>query len=528
MMSTNRLRLLVFAAVSIVVIMSAWLCDDAYHGLVMAKHLASGDGLVYNIGERVNASTCPLFTLIIAGVYSLFMNGMYLVAISVCLVFSLICIYLILWKVCRDNHDVILFALLFCSKSFVSYTTSGLENPLLYLLGILFFLLMFRHNEGFKASELFMLSLLSGLIAMTRMDNVLIYLPFLLYSFFIKKNEPSRIKTIIIGFIGVLPFIAWEIFSLFYYGFLFPNTAYMKLGSNILPIYYILKGFRYVLSSFLMDPVVIIIPCMYILIGLFMARDIRHKLLSLGVMLYILYVIRIAGDFMSGRHFTVIYMLSVAGILFCLHDVELKVNWRKIVLITSIVCMMYSVNIGWMAGPREDDKRPVIATTTSDERANYFRHTALFLNIPEYLKEKKLFVLESSNSEVDNIRLNGYKGGIIGFAGGRRVYYNSDLYLQDAYGLGDPLLAHIPSHRYKTTKWVVGHIKRDIPDGYAESVRDGNNQIVNPSLHKYYDIIRLITRGELFSPERLKAIVDINLGRYAYLVSEYLRDTQDK
>ncbi|MBQ7577185.1 MAG: hypothetical protein IJT21_02840 [Synergistaceae bacterium] len=47
-------------------------------------------------------------------------------------------------------------------------------------------------------------------------------------------------------------------------------------------------------------------------------------------------------------------------------------------------------------------------------------------------------------------------------------------------------------------------------------------------MHKYYDVIRLITRGDLFSRERIQAIIDINLGRYDYLVAQYVQDTEGK
>ena len=33
--------------------------------------------------------------------------------------------------------------------------------------------------------------------------------------------------------LGLSPLIAWELFSLFYYGFLFPNTAFAKLNTGL-------------------------------------------------------------------------------------------------------------------------------------------------------------------------------------------------------------------------------------------------------------------------------------------------------
>jgi len=66
-------------------------------------------------------------------------------------------------------------------------------------------------------------------------------------------------------------------------------------------------------------------------------------------------------------------------------------------------------------------------------------------------------------------------------------------------------------------------MRRDLPAGYQESVQTGENMIIDPSLHEYYDILCLITRsGDLFSKERLKAVINMNLGRYDYLIEEYL------
>ena len=107
------------------------------------------------------------------------------------------------------------------------------------------------------------------------------------------------------------------------------------------------------------------------------------------------------------------------------------------------------------------------------------------------------------------------------------VYENSDLYLGDPFGTGDPLLSHLPSVPVEGIKWRVGHLRRALPEGYAESVQNNSNEITHPALHEYYDIIRLITRGELFSPERIKAIIDINLGRYDHLIAQYVSDTKE-
>jgi hypothetical protein len=51
-----------------------------------------------------------------------------------------------------------------------------------------------------------------------------------------------------------------------------------------------------------------------------------------------------------------------------------------------------------------------------------------------------------------------------------------------------------------------GHYERIIPAGYAESLRDDNNQLADPALHALYEDLRLITLGPLWSSARWAAI----------------------
>ena len=62
---------------------------------------------------------------------------------------------------------------------------------------------------------------------------------------------------------------------------------------------------------------------------------------------------------------------------------------------------------------------------------------------------------------------------------------------------------------------------REAPVGYEETVISGRNEIKDESLRQYYEVIKLITRGPIWDKDRLKAVIDINLGRYDYLLDEY-------
>jgi arabinofuranosyltransferase len=76
----------------------------------------------------------------------------------------------------------------------------------------------------------------------------------------------------------------------------------------------------------------------------------------------------------------------------------------------------------------------------------------------------------------------------------------------DPLALGDPLLARLPAR----PRWRIGHYERTLPDGYFESVLTDSNRIEDPAIAAYYDTIREVTRGPLFTKRRWKAIVALN------------------
>jgi arabinofuranosyltransferase len=102
---------------------------------------------------------------------------------------------------------------------------------------------------------------------------------------------------------------------------------------------------------------------------------------------------------------------------------------------------------------------------------------------------------------------------------GLLVYYaGPEVHVLDVFGLGDPFLARLPSE----PGWRIGHFQRHPRVDYVESLRVGDNRIVDPEVALYYDKLSRITRGELFDRERLRTIVAFNRGRYDHLLDGYL------
>jgi len=523
---TNRYRFYTLLLFIVIITALAWQSDDAYHAYVMAKNLVLGNGFVYNVGERASATSCPLFTLVIACGYFV-IRKMFIVSLLVCIIFSASAYSIVTKNFCRTKKQVIFtFLTLIGSSCFISYTTSGLENCLLFFLAALFMKYYFA-SETYHGKKLFVLAVHVALIAMTRMDAVLMFVPMIVFAFLARREKVSFIKAVGIGFAGLLPFIGWELFSVIYYGFPVPNTAYVKLGTDIPLKEYLVRGAQYFLTSAFCDMLLLAVPLVVVLITLVIKKA-NYLYCSVGIVLYAGYVLYIGGDFMLGRHFTVLFFLSVICCLqmqnkeFGAYQGRLKLE--RIVAGVVIAGLIYSGTTGVITTQFLFGNN--FSAPISDERAGYFRFTSLFNNALSYIKDGKMVLRDAWNEQgIEEYREAGYQGGILKMVPGISIYYNSDMYLNDLYALGDPFLSKLPAVREEN--WRIGHMWRESPAGYNDTVLYGENVIENKDLYQYYEIIKLITRGDIWDKERLQAIVDINTGKYDYLIENY-KNTLDE
>ena len=515
----NKYKFMSAVVFLIIITALAWQSDDAYHAYIMAKNLVLGNGFVYNAGERATASSCPLFTLVIACGYFIFRN-MFLCSLLICIIFSTMAYVIVVNNFCHTRrHVFIAFFTMVGSLCYISYTTSGLENCMLFFLTALFLKYYFK-NRLYDAKRLFVLAILISLIAMTRMDAVLMFIPMILYVFLARRDKVTFLKAVPIGLAGLLPFIFWEVFSVFYYGFPFPNTAYVKLGTDIPKREYLVRGLQYLFTSLSFDPILIIVPVIAFFLVL-RKRKSHYVFCILGVILYFLYVCYIGGDFMVGRHFTVLFLISLVLMLNYMEDEDepgvLRKRFEKVYIVFVSVAVIFS----YSAKPVTNQylfgygNSPI-----ADERGGYFQYTSLYNNAVSYLKTGNMVIRNAWNEDgIKELRDGGYTSGLLIMVPGISIYYNSDLYLNDLYALGDPFLSKLPAVR--EDNWRIGHMWREAPVGYNETVLYGDNEIENESLREYYEVIKLITRGPLWDKNRLKAVIDINLGKYDHLIDEY-------
>ena len=490
----------------VIITRRAWVGDDAYITFRTVDNFIHGYSLTWNAGERVQAYTHPLWMFTLSFFYFI-SREIYFTSIFVSLTASIAAVSLYAWRVARTWVGAALGVLILAlSNAFVDYSTSGLENPLTHLLLAIFFVVYFGQKPTFR--RLFWLSLVASLAGVNRLDTLLLYAPALLYSWWQLRQQR---KSVIPLLIGQVPLALWEIFSLVYYGFLFPNTAYAKLNTGVSGGELFAQGFFYLLNSFEHDPLTLLAIFGGILLTL-STRSRRGTSVAAGIALYLLYILKIGGDFMSGRFLT--------APLFCAVVLLGQIDLDELRPIAAAGLFGVIIAVGLMA-PLPSYRVDIPSTYSlsdekriNDERAWYFKDVNLLgrsrLHPSPTSQGLQGGLNARAESQKDYYVIPVNNVGLYGFYAGPKVY------VIDEYALADPLLARLPAVR--EANFYIGHFHRIVPQGYVSTIYSGKNQLIDPDLALYYDQLKLVVRGKLFDPQRWAAIWKINTGQLNSLI----------
>jgi arabinofuranosyltransferase len=119
-------------AYTVVVVRTAWISDDAMITLRTILNFTNGLGPVFNIGERVQGYTHPLWFLLLSAA-SFVITDLYQCVFVVSVGLAVGVYAALLFRIGTSRALTLLAAVaLLLSKAFVDYSTSGLENPLAY------------------------------------------------------------------------------------------------------------------------------------------------------------------------------------------------------------------------------------------------------------------------------------------------------------------------------------------------------------------------------------------------------------
>jgi arabinofuranosyltransferase len=339
----------------------SWLSDDAFISFRYAQNLVAGNGLVYNLGERVEGYTNFLWTMLAA--LALWLGADIVLASYAAGVLLALALILATYAVARGllgpAWALVAALLVATSQSLLVYTArgGGLETGLFALLALAGTGAYLRASAAERdrtgpAGGCWTLAagLLLGLATLTRPEGAMIFgltaLRCIVYDVRLTIGDLRhihdlssdagrkvfRLATLAAPYAAVvLPFFAWRYD---YYGDLLPNTFYAKTGGG--PLVW-LRGLAY-LGGFALDfggPLLLLAPAAlgYARPGTGEAPAIRGQgpqriavllaswpaYLLLLCLVYAAYVVYVGGDHFPGHRFLVplvpwLALLMAAGL----------------------------------------------------------------------------------------------------------------------------------------------------------------------------------------------------------------------
>jgi arabinofuranosyltransferase len=491
-------QLVLLTLFTLIVLRHAWMMDDAYITLRTVDNFFAGHGLVWNVGERVQAYTHPLWMVICCVMHAV--TNEYFVSLLVTgALISTGALAIVTLKLARARWvalSLLLVAML--SHAFVDYSTSGLENPLTHLLIALFAWVYLGMLPGERQFRL--LCLVGGLSLLSRPDNAVLLGPAVIAAGVQAWRRGTSIRALLrAALIGGIPLYAWELFSLIYYGMLVPNTALAKLNAGIEASERIEQGLFYLVASLDLDPLTLLV----VLAGMaapFLARRRRMVPLAVGIALHLLYTIDIGGDFMLGRFLTAPMFMAMV----CLARLRCP-SLPLLGIVTGVLVLL-----GLAARPNTfeiNSKLSDPANRARTQRGVTDERTLLFVgnSLAESgrvheIPHRGWWARAKPDAPVEAAVVLGYRGFVNG----------PDVHWVDRTALSDPLLSRLPAlHR---PNWMMGHFFRAVPEGYLETIETGENVIQDPAIAALYDQIDLVVHEDLLSLDRLRAIWWLNTG----------------
>ena len=217
-----------------------WMDDDAFISFRYARHLAAGQGLTFNPGERVEGYTNFLWTLLAACADRL---GAEIPATArgfgVALSFGALPL-LFVWarrhKVGVASVPWLAFLpplLLAVSESWAAWAVSGLENVLGACLVAAAFAAVFHGLESGRARWFALGGHGFALAAMTHPSYVVFAFPCgVLLGLRALRHRDTRSHVVAFGVTLIAAYAPLEIWRLLYYGSPVPNTFYAKVGGT--------------------------------------------------------------------------------------------------------------------------------------------------------------------------------------------------------------------------------------------------------------------------------------------------------
>ena len=416
--------------------------DDTYITLQYAKHFADGNGLVFNIGQRVEGFTSLIWVLLLSFTYKL---GFNIESVSQVLsmtfgAVNLVMSYFIFYEIAAnannkktDANIIKIFAVLSVlitslSGTYYYWSVSGMETSLFtmfFLITVYLYLKYYLNNRLNIA-----LPILIFITSLIRPEGNLLFALVIVHLFlstlfetkFSIKQSLKKVfsKNRVEGYVIFLVFFALiTLFRIIYFGYPLPNTFYAKTSFSIEQIKTGLDYFISFASDYLLYGVLLVAP-LYLIRYKEKFVSIAFSLLSVWV--FIIYTIFVGGDVLKQYRFFV-PVLPLINILFCLVfyfvSTTLKDSERRTSLPMLLIIPLAAA--GFLN---------IINSSTVESSAKKEK------NFVDMMKSNALWLKEQS-------RFSDHKITVAASTIGALAYF-SDVNVLDMLGLTEPYIAHYP------------------------------------------------------------------------------------
>lgn len=338
-----------------------WTLDDAYISFRYAENLVAGHGLVFNPGERVEGYTNFLWVMGVAGANLLGVGSVAGAKVMGGLAFAAL-VGLLAWShrivPGLDERVAAATALVVGTCGIASrWALSGMEVPLVMMLVGAAMLVHLRSRALPEARGLdVMTGLLAALAMMTRLDTALIFaVMWLDRAWLLRSGARGRVAPLVRMTAPLLfvyaPYFAWR---LDYYGWLLPNTFYVKVGSTTDQV---LRGFEYI-GEFMQ-------PGWGLAVGTLLAAALWRRLPRLPgigavagfLALHVVYIVYVGGDVFWGHRFFAVALMPMA----LLGSMALVHGLHRPALGAAAVVGLAAINVGNIALNRSLTHRGVVS-----------------------------------------------------------------------------------------------------------------------------------------------------------------------
>jgi arabinofuranosyltransferase len=416
----------------------SWLTDDAFISFRYAQNLVAGNGLVYNVGERVEGYTNFLWTMLSALALRLGGDIVFLAYLSG-LILGLALLLLSYWLARRLLGPAwALVAALFVatSQSLLVYTArgSGLETGLFTLLALAGSACAIHRRSWRWCGLIFALATLTRPEGALLLGLTLLYIWLVGIEYTTNQSLIERVRAslpVLAGYLLIIgPYFIWRAT---YYGDLLPNTFYAKTGGGLRQVE---RGLIYSGTFALAFGGPLLLVCLAPLLGGWPAalRSWRgYLLLLIGV--YTTYIIAVGGDHFPGDRFFVplvpwLALVLADGIAWVYAWARNRPSVTRLApLALALLLLLYSGNALY----RGPDFNSIIKG--DDESLGIWRELGWWLHD------------------------HGAPGESMAASGAGAVAYYSDHETIDLLGLNDKHIARVQSA--EIGEGTAGHEKRD-------------------------------------------------------------------